>query len=125
MLKEFKEFAMKGNVVDLAVGFILGGPFGTIVKSMVDDVLMPRIGLVLGGLDFSNLKIVLKDGDAAASRSRARSTTCRTDCSLARRSATSPKRFRSPPAPAPRRPEACRLEAEDAESRGCSAFRQD
>ena len=66
MLKEFKEFAMRGNVVDLAVGFILGGAFGTIVKSLVNDVLMPPIGLLLGGVDFSNLKIVLKDGDVAA-----------------------------------------------------------
>ena len=66
MLKEFKEFALKGNVVDLAVGFILGGAFGTIVKSLVNDVLMPPIGLLLGGVDFSALKIVLKDGDAAA-----------------------------------------------------------
>ncbi|SLN47256.1 large-conductance mechanosensitive channel protein MscL [Oceanibacterium hippocampi] len=66
MLKEFKDFAMRGNVVDLAVGFILGGAFGTIVKSLVNDVLMPPIGLLLGGVDFSNLKIVLKEGNEAA-----------------------------------------------------------
>lgn len=60
MLKEFKEFAMKGNVVDLAVGFILGGAFGTIVSSLVNDILMPPIGLLLGGVDFSELKYVLE-----------------------------------------------------------------
>ena len=61
MMKEFKEFAMKGNVVDLAVGVIIGGAFGKIVSSLVSDVLMPPIGLALGGLDFSNLVIVLKE----------------------------------------------------------------
>jgi large conductance mechanosensitive channel len=65
MLKEFKEFAMRGNVVDMAVGIIIGGAFGTIMKSMVDDVLMPPIGLLLGGVDFSNFFLVLKDGHAA------------------------------------------------------------
>lgn len=60
MLKEFKEFAMKGNLVDLAVGFILGGAFGTIVKSLVDDILMPPLGLLLGGVDFSELKYVIQ-----------------------------------------------------------------
>ncbi len=60
MLKEFKEFAMKGNLVDLAVGFILGGAFGTIVKSLVDDILMPPLGLLLGGVDFSEMKYVLQ-----------------------------------------------------------------
>ena len=59
MLKEFKEFAMRGNVIDLAVGVIIGAAFGTIVKSLVDDVLMPPIGLLVGGLDFSNLFISL------------------------------------------------------------------
>jgi large conductance mechanosensitive channel len=68
MLKEFKEFAMRGNVVDLAVGFILGGAFGTIVKSLVDDVIMPPIGLILGGVDFSYLKIVLKAADEAVKK---------------------------------------------------------
>ena len=62
MLKEFKTFAMRGNVVDMAVGIIIGGAFGTIVKSLVDDVLMPPIGLLLGGVDFSNLFVVLKEG---------------------------------------------------------------
>jgi large conductance mechanosensitive channel len=62
MLKEFKEFAMRGSVVDLAVGVIIGGAFGTIVKSLVDDVLMPPVGLLLGGADFSNLFLVLKHG---------------------------------------------------------------
>jgi len=64
MFKEFREFAMRGNVVDMAVGIIIGGAFGTIVKSMVDDVLMPPIGLLLGGVDFSNFFIVLKSGAA-------------------------------------------------------------
>jgi large conductance mechanosensitive channel len=59
MLKEFKEFAMRGNVVDMAVGIIIGGAFGTIVKSIVSDVIMPPIGLLLGRVDFSNLFIVL------------------------------------------------------------------
>lgn len=62
MFKEFKEFAMRGNVVDMAVGIIIGGAFGTIVKSLVSDVIMPPIGLILGGVDFSNLFIVLKEG---------------------------------------------------------------
>lgn len=62
MLKEFKEFVARGNVVDMAVGIIIGGAFATIVKSLVDDVLMPPIGLMLGGVDFSNLFTVLKEG---------------------------------------------------------------
>ena len=61
ILKEFQDFAMRGNVVDMAVGIIIGGAFGTIVKSLVSDVLMPPIGLVLGGIDFSKLAITLKD----------------------------------------------------------------
>lgn len=65
MLKEFKEFAMRGNVVDMAVGIIIGGAFGTIVKSLVSDVIMPPIGLVLGGVDFSDLFITLKEGAIA------------------------------------------------------------
>ncbi|HZP00253.1 MAG TPA: large conductance mechanosensitive channel protein MscL [Terriglobia bacterium] len=60
MLKEFKEFAMKGNVVDMAVGIIIGAAFGGIVTSLVNDILMPPIGLLLGKVDFSNLFIVLK-----------------------------------------------------------------
>ena len=65
MLKEFKEFAMRGNVVDMAVGIIIGGAFGTIVKSLVSDVMMPPIGLLLGGVDFSDLFLTLKDGATA------------------------------------------------------------
>ena len=60
MLKEFREFAVKGNVVDMAVGIIIGGAFGTIVSSLVKDVIMPPIGLVLGGVDFSDIKIPLQ-----------------------------------------------------------------
>ena len=66
MFKEFKEFAVKGNVVDMAVGIIIGGAFGTIVKSFVADVIMPPVGLLLGGVDFANLFVVLKGGDGAA-----------------------------------------------------------
>lgn len=65
MFKEFKEFAMRGNMVDMAVGIIIGGAFGTIVKSLVSDIIMPPIGLALGGVDFSNLFIVVKDGATA------------------------------------------------------------
>jgi large conductance mechanosensitive channel len=66
MLKEFKEFAMRGNVVDMAVGIIIGAAFGTIVKSLVSDVIMPPIGLLLGNVDFSNLFILLKQGAEVA-----------------------------------------------------------
>ena len=66
MLKEFKEFAMRGNVVDMAVGIIIGAAFGTIITSLVADVLMPPIGLLLGNIDFANLFIVLKEGAKAA-----------------------------------------------------------
>lgn len=62
MFKEFKEFAMKGNLVDLAVGFILGGAFSTIVQSLVNDILMPPLGLALGGVDFTDLFIPLDGG---------------------------------------------------------------
>jgi len=65
MLKEFKEFAMRGNVVDMAVGIIIGAAFGTIVNSFVQDVIMPPIGLLLGNIDFSNLFAVLKEGKVA------------------------------------------------------------
>jgi large conductance mechanosensitive channel len=65
MFKEFKEFAMRGNVVDMAVGIIIGAAFGTIVKSLVDDVIMPPIGLILGSVDFSDLFLVLKQGASA------------------------------------------------------------
>jgi len=62
MLKEFKEFAMRGNVVDMAVGIIIGGAFGTIVKSLVNDVIMPPIGLLMGNVDFADLFITLQQG---------------------------------------------------------------
>lgn len=62
MLKEFKEFALRGNVVDLAVGLVLGAAFGAIVTSAVNDVLMPPLGLVVGGVDFTNLFVVLRQG---------------------------------------------------------------
>lgn len=65
MLKEFKDFAMRGNVVDMAVGIIIGVAFGAIIKSLVSDVLMPPIGLLLGNVDFSNMFIVLKQGATA------------------------------------------------------------
>ncbi len=60
MIKEFKEFAVKGNVIDMAVGIVIGGAFGKIIGSLVTDVIMPPIGILLGGVDFSNLSIVLK-----------------------------------------------------------------
>jgi large conductance mechanosensitive channel len=62
MLEEFKEFAVRGNVVDMAVGIIIGAAFGTIVNSLVADVIMPPIGLAMGGVDFANLFLVLKAG---------------------------------------------------------------
>ncbi|HBX43812.1 MAG TPA: large conductance mechanosensitive channel protein MscL [Deltaproteobacteria bacterium] len=62
MLKEFREFAVKGNMVDMAVGIVIGAAFGGIIKSLVADVLMPPIGLLLGNVDFSNLFLVLKEG---------------------------------------------------------------
>jgi len=62
MIKEFKEFAIKGNVMDMAVGIIIGAAFSTVVKSLVDDVLMPPFGFLLGNVDFANLFLVLKDG---------------------------------------------------------------
>lgn len=65
MLKEFKDFAMRGNVVDMAVGIIIGAAFGAIVASFVGDVLMPVIGLFLGGVDFSNKFLLLKEGATA------------------------------------------------------------
>lgn len=66
MLNEFKQFAMRGNVVDMAVGITIGAAFGAIVKSLVDDVIMPPVGMLLGKVDFSNLFLVLKEGAAAA-----------------------------------------------------------
>jgi large conductance mechanosensitive channel len=66
MIKDFKAFIMRGSVVDLAVGVIIGSAFGAIVKSLVDDVIMPPIGLATGGIDFGNKFIVLKEGAKAA-----------------------------------------------------------
>lgn len=60
MLKEFKEFAMKGNVLDLAIGVIIGGAFGKIVTSLVQDIIMPLMGVITGGVNFTNLSLVLK-----------------------------------------------------------------
>jgi large conductance mechanosensitive channel len=65
IIKEFKEFAMRGNVVDLAVGVIIGAAFGKIVTSLVNDVIMPPIGYLTGGIDFKNLKVLIKAGDPA------------------------------------------------------------
>ncbi|HEV8409494.1 MAG TPA: large conductance mechanosensitive channel protein MscL [Gemmatimonadaceae bacterium] len=65
MLKDFKAFIMRGNVMDLAVAVVIGGAFGAIVKSLVDDIIMPPIGLALGHVDFSNLYVLLKDGPKA------------------------------------------------------------
>jgi len=66
MLKEFKEFAMRGNVVDMAVGIIIGAAFGKIVSSLVNDVIMPPIGLLLGNIDFSQLAVTLREKTVAA-----------------------------------------------------------
>lgn len=65
-LKEFKEFAMRGSVVDLAVGVVIGGAFGKIVTSLVDDIIMPPIGVLTGGMDFSSMRYVLTPADEAA-----------------------------------------------------------
>jgi len=64
MFKDFKEFAIRGSVFDMAIGIIIGSSFGTIVKSVVDDIIMPPIGILLGGVDFSNLFLVLKEGSS-------------------------------------------------------------
>jgi len=66
MIKEFKEFILKGNAMDMAVGIIIGAAFGTVVKSLVEDVIMPPIGLLLGNVDFTNLFAVVKEGATAA-----------------------------------------------------------
>ena len=66
MLKEFKEFAMKGSVLDMAIGIVIGGAFSPIVKSLVDDILMPPIGMLMGGVDFANMFAVLREGAEAA-----------------------------------------------------------
>ncbi len=65
MFKEFREFAMRGNVIDMAVGIVIGAAFGAIVNSFVADVVMPPVGILLGNVDFSNLFLVLKDGTVA------------------------------------------------------------
>jgi large conductance mechanosensitive channel len=66
MFKEFKAFVMRGNVLDLAVGIVIGAAFGTIVKSLVDDVIMPPVGLALGDVDFADLFVLLREGPKAA-----------------------------------------------------------
>jgi large conductance mechanosensitive channel len=65
VLKEFREFALKGNMLDMAVGIVIGAAFGTIIKSLVDDVLMPPLGLLLGGVDFTEKFVVLREGAAS------------------------------------------------------------
>lgn len=60
MLKEFKDFAMRGNVMDMAIGIVIGGAFGTIIKSLVSDIIMPPIGILMGGVDFANVFVTLK-----------------------------------------------------------------
>ena len=67
LLQEFKEFALKGNVVDMAVGIIIGAAFSTIVRSLVDDIIMPPIGVITGGMDFSNLFVTLGPGPTTRS----------------------------------------------------------
>lgn len=66
IIQEFREFAIKGNMIDMAVGIIIGGAFGTIVTSLVNDIIMPPIGLLLGGVDFSEIKIPLKAAEAGS-----------------------------------------------------------
>ena len=66
LISEFKEFAMKGNVLDMAVGVIIGGAFGKIVSSLVDDILMPLVGVVTGNVDFTKLEVAFGEGDLAA-----------------------------------------------------------
>lgn len=66
MMKEFKEFAVKGNAVDLAIGVVLGGAFGGVINSLVNDVIMPPVGALLGGADFSQLYVLIKEGAGAA-----------------------------------------------------------
>lgn len=65
LVKEFKTFAMRGNVIDLAIGIIIGGAFGKIVSSVVSDIIMPPVGLLVGGVNFTDLKIILKEADPA------------------------------------------------------------
>ena len=69
MFQEFKDFAMKGNFVDMAVGIVIGAAFGTIIKSLVDDIIMPVVGMLTGGVDFANMFYVIKEGAAGVSYS--------------------------------------------------------
>jgi len=69
MLKEFKEFAMRGSVIDLAVGVVIGGAFGKIVTSLVDDIIMPPLGFITGGVDFSEMKLIITEANEAAGTS--------------------------------------------------------
>ncbi|MBL1150346.1 MAG: large-conductance mechanosensitive channel protein MscL [Armatimonadetes bacterium] len=73
MLREFREFALKGNMIDLAVGLVLGAAFGTVINSLVKDVLMPPLGALLGGLDFSNMFFVIREGATPGPHSTAAS----------------------------------------------------
>jgi len=66
MMQEFKAFALRGNMVDLAVGIVIGGAFSGLVKSLVDDVMMPPLGLLIGGVDFSQIAVTLREGSAGA-----------------------------------------------------------
>lgn len=66
MIKEFKEFAIKGNLIDMAVAFVMGGAFGKVVSSFIDGMVMPAVGMLTGGVDFNDMKIVLKDAVAAS-----------------------------------------------------------
>ncbi len=66
LIQDFKEFAVKGNVIDLAVAVVIGAAFGKIVSSLVNDILMPPIGLLLGGVDFTHLKLIIQEGNTAA-----------------------------------------------------------
>ena len=66
MLKEFQQFAMRGNVIDMAVGIIIGAAFGKIITSLVEDIIMPPVGVLMGGMDFSSLKLIIKEAAGAA-----------------------------------------------------------
>lgn len=69
-IKEFREFAMRGNVIDMAVGIVIGGAFGKIVSSLVSDVVMPAVGMATGGVDFSEMRLVLQEADEAAGKAQ-------------------------------------------------------
>lgn len=66
MLKEFKEFAIKGNLIDMAIAFVMGGAFGKVVSSFIDGMVMPAVGMLTGGVDFNNMKLILKEATAAS-----------------------------------------------------------